>query len=196
MIKKSAFFVLLAALIATSAYAVPSRVGKWDAGVNVSGFIPEEGDTTAYVGGSASYGVNEWLGLGVSSGWAQFDDSDAGVTVEQTSVPLFGDIILRVPMQQDQQYQPYAVIGLGVMFSDSDVNVSNVDVSVDDAFAAKFGGGVDWFVNDNWILNFEFSYITSDADGTVRNTATGATVGVSGSNDSWMVGGGLKYLFS
>ncbi len=191
------WLALLALIVcASAAYAAPDRTGKFDMGVNVSGAIPDDDsvDGTAYVGGSLAYGVTNWLALGAEAGWAQFDESDAGITLEETAVPIMGDIILRVPMES--QFQPYAIVGLGAIVWNVDHNVPNLDVEVDTAFAAKFGGGFDWFINDNWILNFEGSYVTSDADLTARNTVTGASVTVSGETDYWMVGGGLKYLFS
>jgi opacity protein-like surface antigen len=192
---RKALIVAAFLLIATqSAYAAPDRTAKWDIGLNVSGAIPDEGDSAVYVGGTAAYGVNNWLAIGIESGWAQFDDSDAGVTVESDMVPLFGDIILRVPMEN--QVQPYAIFGLGAIFWDASTDVANVEVDVDTAFAAKFGAGLDWFINENWIANFEFSYVTSDAEGTARNTVTGASISAEGETDYWMVGGGIKYLFS
>ncbi len=197
MIRKIGLFVALIAFMATSAYAaVPDRTGKWDAGVNVSGAIPDEDgtDSAVYVGGTASYGFNNWFALGVSSGWAEFDEEEAGITADDTAIPLFADLIFRIPMQAEQQFQPYGVIGLGVIFWDIDTNIPGLEIDADDAFAAKFGGGVDWFVNDNWIVNFEFSYVTSDTDSTA--TLNGASISADVETDFWMVGGGLKYLFS
>ena len=196
MIRKTAFVVALVALCVTSAYAAPDRTGKSDLGFNVSGAIPDDDDTdaTVYLGGQYAYGVAPWLALGAEAGWAEFDDSEAGFTAEETAVPILGDIILRVPTESQAQF--YGIVGLGVIVWNVDTNIPNVDFDVDTAFAAKFGGGVDWFVNDNWILNFEFSYITSDADATARNTVTGATISDTGETDLWMVGGGVKYLFS
>src|SRR5262245_43280162 len=128
--KKQIGLILLGLFVfASAAYAVPNRAGKWDAGVNVSAAIPDDDgvDTGAYIGGNLSYGVNEWLGLGVSSGWTEFEGTTSGVTIEQTYVPLFGEFILRVPMP-DQPFQPYGVIGLGAVFNSFDDNVPNVDI--------------------------------------------------------------------
>lgn len=193
MIKKAAFIFMLAAVFASSAYAAPNRTHKLDVGVNVSGAIPDDSevDGTVYVGGSASYGLCEWFAIGVSSGWAEFEESEGPFSFDETAIPLFGDLIFRIPM--DNQIQPYGVIGLGVIFWNVDTNIPGLNVDVDDAFAAKFGGGVDWFVNDNWIVNFEFAYVTSDADATA--TFNGASATANGETDFWMVGGGLKYLF-
>ncbi len=197
MLKKVLLMAMFVVLTAQYAYAAPDRAGKMDIGLNVSGVIPDadEVDGTVYVGGTAAYGVTNWLALGVESGWAQFDESDSGIELEETAIPLLGDIIVRVPLEESP-VQPYAIVGLGVIFWDVDDNVANLEADVDTAFAAKFGIGLDWFINSNWILNFEGSYLTSDADVTVRNTTTGASVSGEGQTDYWMIGGGLKYLFS
>ena len=197
MIRRIGFVIALAALCATSnAYAAftGDRVGKWDIGVNVSGAIPTDGDvdSAAYIGGSLSYGVQEWFALGFEAGWAGFGESDAGINVDEDAVPIFGDLIFRFPTSSE--WKPYAIVGLGVIVWNVDSNIPGLDLEIDTAFAAKFGGGVDYFVNDNWALNFEFSYVTSDADATA--TLNGTSVSASGSTDYWMVGGGLKYLFS
>ena len=196
MIKKSAMVFLSLIVVATAAYATPDRVGKIDIGFNVSGAIPRDGDVdgAAYLGGSLAYGVTDWLALGVESGWVGFGESDSGINIDENAIPVFGDIILRVPTQSAAK--PYGLVGLGVIFWDVSSNISNVTVDVDTAFAAKFGGGVDWFVNDNWALNFEASYVVSSTDATARNTTTGASISTSGDTDYWTVGGGLKYLFS
>jgi opacity protein-like surface antigen len=196
MIKKTAFFAALAMLLAHSAYAVEDRTNKWDLGANVSAAIPTDGDvdTTVYVGGTLSYGITNWLAVGAEAGWAGFDESDSGISVDEDAIPVLGDIIFRVPMEGP--VQPYGIVGLGVIFWNIDSNVPNVDIDSDAAFAAKFGGGVDWFINQNWIANFELAYITSDADVTATSTITGASVSAGVDTDYWTVGGGLKYLFS
>lgn len=196
MFRKTLSFFTLMLLVASVGYAAPDRTGKVDVGFNVSGAIPNDSevDSAAYLGGSLAYGVTNWFALGAEAGWAQFDESDSGVNIEQNAVPIFGDIILRMP--NDSAVQPYGIVGLGVIVWNVDDNVPNVDFDVDTAFAAKFGAGLDWFINNNWIANFEFSYVTSDAEATARNTVTGASVSAEGETDYWMIGGGLKFLFS
>jgi opacity protein-like surface antigen len=196
-ISKVAGLIALALFMMTTiSDAAPDRTGKTDIGFNLSGAIPDDDDvdSTLYAGGSLAHGFSNWLALGVEAGWAEFEESGLGFEVEETAVPIFGDIILRVPLEAP--LQPYAIVGLGAIIWNVDDNVANIETDVDTAFAAKFGVGLDWFVNDNWIVNFEASFVTSDADATVRNTVTGASVTGEGETDFWMVGGGIKYLFS
>lgn len=202
--KRILLIALALLLVPVAVYAAPDRTGKWDAGVNVSELIPDddEVDGTVYVGGTAAYGVTEWFALGVESGWASLDVEDSSQFFgfsdwgELTGIPLMGDFILRVPIK-DSPVNPYAVVGLGVIFWDFDesdrVSSLGVEVDVDAAFAAKFGAGFDWFINDNWIINFEGGYVMSDTDVTLRVGGVSATANIE--TDYWMIGGGIKYLF-
>ncbi len=195
MFKKAVVLGLAQFLIIGAAFAAPDRVGKTDIGFNLSGAIPTDSDVDSalYVGGSLAYGVSDWLALGVEAGWAGFGESDLGINIDEDAFPVFGDIILRVPTQSEAK--PYAVVGLGAIFWDVSSNLANVTFDIETSFAAKFGAGVDWFMNDHWALNLEASYVASSADATATNTTTGASLSTSGDTNYWMVGGGLKYLF-
>lgn len=203
MLKKALLFIMVAVSATVSAYAAPDRVGQWDAGVNVSGVIPEANDidNTVYVGGTFAYGVHQWIALGFEAGWLEThsgDDSVFGIgdLGDLTGNPVMGDIIIRIP-NPDQPFVPYAIVGIGVVVWDfkasPPLEALGVDVDVDTTFALKVGGGIDWWLNSNWILNFEASYVFMNASVTVT------TKGTSSSNDEnldyFQIGGGLKYLF-
>lgn len=179
-------------IMSTPAFAAPDRAGKWDAGLNVSGVIPNDGDfdDSVYVGGTVSYGVNDWFAVGLESGWASPDVDNAA---DVDMVPLLVDFIVRQPAQADQPQVFYGVLGLGALFFSADSNIAGVNVDIDDAFGVKLGGGVDWFVNENWALNFEASYIFSDASA----SASAGPIAASGDVDTdyWQIGGGIKYVF-
>lgn len=215
MKKFFSLFVFAALLVSTSAFAVPNRVGKSEIGINVSALEPslDDADTSVFIGGNYAYGVNEWLAIGVESGWAESDvDPDDTVSV----VPLLADIIFRVPMTAEQPIAPYGVVGLGVNFWDYSVGsgtiaalnsalasigsatrVTSLTVDPDPTFAAKIGGGFDWFINEHWAVNFEASYTISDFEGDTSVSSTGGAfpISIDEDGDYWMVGGGLKYQF-
>ena len=206
--KKAIAVVVMFFAAASVAYAVPDRTGKVDLGVEVAGAIATDSDTNAgtYVGGNASYGFNEWFAAGISFGGhaADIDDvTSGGITIfgpDTSEFSVFGDFILRVPTGSNP-IVPYGVVGLGVIFWNIDDAATNAGVTVatdvDTAFGVKVGGGVDWFVNDHWIVNFNGAYVFNDADATLTATGGGATASVSDTLDLdyWTVGGGLKYLF-
>jgi outer membrane protein W len=203
MIKKALCLAVAALSVTALAYAAPDRVGIWDAGVNVSGFIPGDNDTDngVYVGGTFAYGVHQWIAIGVEAGWLETDieeDTQLGLgdLGELHGNPLMADIIIRVP-NPDQSFIPYGIVGIGVVFWDFDegdtLESLGVDVDIDTAFAVKIGGGIDWWLNANWILNFEASYVFNDAD--VSVTVGGAPTTDDADLDYFQIGGGLKYMF-
>jgi len=205
MLKRIIMFALFVSFVAAPAFAAPDRTGKSDFGVNVSAAVPRDSsqDNAVYVGGTYAYGINEWLAIGVEAGRMEFGnklDLGGGTVVDAgdlQGIPVLGDVILRVPMP-DSPFQPYGVVGLGAIFWDFDesalFSANNIDIEVDTSFAIKTGIGFDWFLNDNWILNAEASYVFADADLkaiTPVGTATDTT-----DVDYWMIGGGVKYLFN
>jgi len=202
--KKIIWFVLALLLVPVAVYAAPDRTGKWDAGFNVSGVFPSDSDAdnSVYIGGNLAYGVTDWFAVGVESGWSRIGTSipiSPGVTLDAgdlTGIPLLSDLIVRVPIK-DSQVQPYGVLGGGVIFWSFDesslLKAAGVTVNPSTSFAAKLGGGLDWFINDKTILNFETSYVFSNAD----ITASGGGVRVTDSinTDYWMIGAGMKFVF-
>lgn len=212
MLKKAFVFILLAMSVTAFAYAAPDRTGRWDAGVSVAGAMPTDGDVdaTVQVGGNVAYGVTEWFAVGASSGWQSHgldDASESGITIEGpdlTGIPLFGELIFRVPTGQEH-FTPYGVVGLGVVFWDVDDTTANVggttvniETDVDTVFALKLGGGLDWFVNDNWIIFFEGAYVFSNPDATLTASAAGVSITSDPDDldlDYWTVGGGVKFVF-
>ena len=208
MFKKAVVLGLAQFLILGVAFAAPDRTGKTDIGLEVAGAMSTDADTNggAYVGGNLSYGFSEWTALGVSFGGhaADIDDvTDSGVTIlgpDVSEFSLFGDLIIRVPTGESP-FNPYGVVGLGVIFWNIDDTTTNTGVSVatdvDTALGIKLGGGVDYFVNDHWIANFNGAYIFNNADTTLTASAGGVSIAATDKVDFdyWTIGGGLKYLF-
>ncbi len=185
-------------------FAMPDRVGKTDAGFMIGGLLTntDKLGSAAYYGGTAAYGVNDWFAVGVEGGYA---DSTTNFTIGRTThegkisrIPLFLDLIFRYTKMQDYNYVPYGVLGLGAVFTDihgtGTFQTANLKLNADNSFAIKMGGGVDWFMNDKWALNFEASYVWVDSDATVLSLANGSTVD-STNLDYWTLTGGIKYLF-
>ena len=172
--------------LAGSAFAAPDRVGRVALGFNVSAAINEgDVDNSAYFGLNASYGLMPWLALGISGGWEEGDIDNAQFPGEVGIANVMADVILRY-QTQDSPYVPYAVLGLGGVGSYLAQDNQNDDD--DTTFGIKLGLGVDYFINDNWILNLEGAYFIADND--LRN----ATTTVDGT-DHATLGGGVKYAF-
>jgi opacity protein-like surface antigen len=182
--------VLLAGSYAFAAEA-PDRVGHWDLGVLGAGTSNDGNvDDSGWAQANLSYGVTPWIALGVEGGWQETDTNN--MTEELGIVGVMGDIIVRHPYLHDQLV-PYGVLGLGVigayLSNEPPTNSSQQGDDVDDtAFGWKLGGGLDWFLNDNWVVNFEVAYWDGDVD----------LPGTSVADDDisfWTFGGGLKFVF-
>ncbi|MGH8499291.1 MAG: outer membrane beta-barrel protein [Methylococcales bacterium] len=205
MFKKAFLFALMLSLAAPFAYAAPDRTAKLDMGVNISAALSTDSgiDDTYYVGGSWAYGVYEWLAIGFEAGWMSADTeitigSSLINTGDISGIPVFADFIFRLPVK-DSQVNPYAVVAPGAIFwdrEDSDV-VTNAgfEADADSSFAIKFGGGVDWFVDNNWIVYFEGAFVLASSDISVTSSA-GTTFEDDQDLNYWTVGGGIKYLFA
>lgn len=196
-------------LSSAQAYAAPDRVGKFDAGISIAGAISTDSDINSafFIGGNIAYGINQWVAIGFSGGWQEHGTDDATILGETfpgpdiSGVPLFGDIIIRIPIE-DQPFTPYGIVGIGTVLWDADESISSpsailVQTEIKDAIAVKVGGGIDWFVNESWIVNFEAYYVFSqpDAEITVSVPGFSATESDELDLDYWTVGGGIKYLF-
>lgn len=81
------------------------------------------------------------------------------------------------------RWQPYALLGASLLIFNSEIVDSGFrkpwDVSV--GFAPRFGGGVDFWVNENWALTLEGTYIVP--------------VGVLDGANMGSVGAGFQYRF-
>ena len=178
-----------AAMHADGAVLAPDRVGHVDWGIGIAGAFNDTADDTYFVSTSIAYGVTPYIALGVEAGWQESDGAASDETVGW--VPILADIIVRVPTIHESLV-PYGILGLGVggvYVTDDNGSgpTNNGDDSDDTGFAWKLGAGVDYFINPNWIFNFEFAYWDIDVD--LPRTSVGDAVSF------WTVGVALKYLF-
>jgi opacity protein-like surface antigen len=186
MFKRITFLSLISLLtVSASAFAMaPDRVQHVEIGVLGGGAFNDKADDTGYVQANIDYGVTPWIALGVEGGW---QEANLSATEDQGAADLLFDFILRVPNHPfHEQLVPYGVLGLGAVWGY--VDNSGADDSEDSSFGWKLGGGVDWFINDNWAVNFEVAYIGSSID--LPRTTAG-----NDASDFWTVGAGLKYIF-
>ena len=160
----------------------PDRVGRWDLGVGISAAMNDGADDSSFISATISYGVTPYIGIGIEGGWQEADGASGNETIGY--VPILADIILRIPTVHEA-IVPYGVLGLGGagVYAERD----NADDTDDTGFAWKLGGGIDWFINNNWIFNFEFAYWDIDVD--LPATSLGSDT------NFWTIGVAIKYLF-
>ena len=171
--------------------------------------VDVESNNGFFVTGILTYDLGDYLAIGIESGYMEYDVDitvtgggiplGAGNLGTARNVPLFGDIILQYPFDLENYFfVPYAIFGVGGVFTDfneSDLaTANNMSVTTKNAFAMKYGAGFDFYVTDNIALNVEGAYLDTDVDTTINVIGAGSDSNDI-KNDSWMVGGGLKYLF-
>ena len=161
----------------------PDRVEKWDFGVGIAAGMNDGVDDAAFVSAALSYGVTPYIGLGIEAGWQEADGED-NIDTTVGVVPIMADIFLRIPTVHEKLV-PYGVLGLGG--AGVYVEQENRDDVDDTAFTWKLGAGADWFIDQNWIFNFELAYWSAGVD--LPRTV------ITDDFDWWTVGISLKYVF-
>ena len=200
--------LLLLGGIAPQAMARDAKESPWDISVLGGAWFPKEDDQDAsgYVAGRLTYNINEHVGVGIESGWASFGqeadvtgdgkDDDLG---DIQAIPLLANLFLRLPLEAtENKLVPYAVGSVGVIFWDynesSLLTSNNISIDGDTSFAARVGGGADFYITDNVAIFAEGGYLWSEyeAQGSIGGVVvTAPTVDT---NAAYAVGG-LKIAF-
>ncbi|MBW2289018.1 MAG: porin family protein [Deltaproteobacteria bacterium] len=128
---------------------------------------PQPADTNPKFGNSA--GVDFRAGYRAFSRWAfEFDYQwQAGFDSKNSSIDPHLEIDTHLLSLNTKfflltgRWQPYALLGAGLLVFNSEIVDDDFkkpwDVSV--GFAPRFGGGVDFWVNEDWALMLEGTYI-------------------------------------
>jgi opacity protein-like surface antigen len=190
MFKRIALFSLVMVLACASAFAAaPDRINKVDWGIEGGGAFPGDNlDSAGYIQTNMSYGLTEWVAIGVEGGWWEAN-TDAANNESIGVGQILADVILRIPTLHDQLV-PYGILGLGYagtyMQNEPSTPQQEGADNDDSSFALKIGGGLDWFVDANWILNFELAWNSNSPSLPQASTQD---------SDAMTVTGGVKYLF-
>jgi outer membrane protein with beta-barrel domain len=174
---------------------------RTNVGVNFSAFVPSgnEFQVGSYVGGQVSYDLTWFFALGFEGGYLNCDlkgdDQNVG---KFNAAPLLGDIIIKVPMDMHSfVFTPYGIVGLGCLISnvqtgDAVTNDGTIETNV--PFLVKFGGGFDFIINEQFIINFEASYHYAQVEFDEKLTNQAFGLDKTKLNAGY-VGGGVKYRF-
>lgn len=173
--------------------------GRWGVGVHAAAAIPrdEDADSGFTFGGSFVYGIADYVAIGVEAGYVEFRTKVLNVDFgDLQGVPVLAIAQWRLPfMTGTSEAAVYLVGGLGVIFWNFDEDEQalglGADIDSNTSFAAKLGGGLDWFINPNLALNFETSYMFSGDSVTLG--APGLSESAELKTDYWQVGGAIKY---
>lgn len=93
----------------------------------------------------------------------------------------------------DNKFSPYVGVGVNyTMFYGEDTAAGFTDFNVDNGFGLAAQAGFDYWINDNWGINFDAKYIDVNVDASVNNGGLNAyDVDI----DPWVVGAGVSYRF-
>lgn len=192
-------FVFLAAVSTSHAYMEHADITKrWGVGFNLSGSVPSSNSADPGMSPvvNFNYGIIDHIALQVELGYTEMNYEALGIDFgDVQGVPLVFSVQWRYPfLFSSTPATAYAVTGFGTIFWEFDnTGDSRAAVTeVEDAFVFKLGGGVDFFVTDNWVANVEGSYYFSDT--TVSLVDAGGSK-VEAETDFWRIGGGAKYFF-
>lgn len=191
--RKLALLSFIALFCSVSAWAAPDRVNRVDWGVHGGGAFNDNVDDTGYVATNLSYGVNPWIGVGVEGGWQESDGTDVE---EVGNAWILGDILVRWPdhpWKSIENLCPYMVVGLGggwtYVVNEPSTATQDGDDDDDSGFMWKIGTGFDWFLDSNWVVNFEVAWYDGD-DMALPGSSVDAD-----DQSFFTVGAGIKYVF-
>ncbi len=200
--KKLILIALFVAGMSSAAFARDVQEGKWALSVQSAAVMPrdDDNDDTIYYGGRLTYDITPNVAVGVESGWMNFEQEADGIDFgDQRGIPLLADIVLKLPIEAtDNKLVPYVLGGVGVVFWDyqesSILKDNGFSVDSDTAFAARIGGGVEYYVSNNVALFLEGSYLFSTYDAKVRYGSSSAA-NIEVDSDAFFAGGGVKVGF-
>lgn len=159
--------------------------------------------------------VNNYVAIGIETGHYTYDMDFAVTPVANSGVqgdlgsmdilPVVGRVRLQYPIEDYAEFSelkyrlaPYLSAGIGGMFTNFDpsgyATSSGYSFITDSsALAGKYGMGLDFYINENFAFNFEGSYMDMDVKTVLTNEGIANTEDMH--QNSWLIGGGLKYSF-
>lgn len=118
--------------------------------------------------------------------------------------PSLGDVWLLPPTLNVQYHfytgdlKPYLGAGVNYTIFYDETNGDILDMDYDDSFGVSFQGGLDYFLNDKWFINFDVKYLilSTDVNATLMTDPnTIAVVPVDVDIDPLIIGLGVGFRF-
>ncbi len=101
-------------------------------------------------------------------------------------------VTLQYHFTPDNNFSPY--VGAGVNYSifyHENTASGFSDLNIDNAFGPALQAGFDYWISENWGVNFDVKKIWLNVDASLNNGAIKADVDL----DPWLVGAGISYRF-
>jgi opacity protein-like surface antigen len=125
--------------------------------------LPDDSDVDEPFGvtGHVGYRLHPFFALEAAAQWLPESDIDVPGESDSGSIESWTTTLNAKGYPLTGRVQPFGLVGLGVMLADAS-GAGLDDTSYD--FAARFGGGVDLFVNANLVLFVDASYVLPTGD--------------------------------
>jgi len=171
------------------------RAGRVKVGLGVfGGFgLPGESNFKGGIrfGGSLTFLINDYLALEISDAYFRPDVTGKVDSLSKgrlTQIPLIFSLQGRYPIRD--KFVPYLAIGAGYAFNSFQLDPEvkdpwdelgfSIEESINNAIAFQFGGGMDYFINQNLAVFIDFRYLKMTAEGYWSFTDQGSGIERSG----------------
>ena len=168
MIKFQQVLILLVCIMLIPAFCWAGESGQYDQPgfyLGVGGLYAIENFDSGGFDFDNGPGFNFRLGYRLAPHWAieamgervdKFDIKGGGLSIDTWTGTLNSKFFFLT-----NRFQPYGLFGLGFMRGHASSSVTETDL------ALRFGGGLDSYITEHWVVTTEVSYVlpTGDVDG-------------------------------
>ena len=160
--------------------------GQWAIGQRVSAFNGDDDNLpNLQLQNSLNFGYfMKYLGIELETNYGRFHTSKNDWSDGSKFTITGGTLNLQARLPLNKRLTLYGVYGYGRDFFINKKIAFNESLNVKSSNSAKYGGGVEWKLNEKWALNGEATYHYSDSG----NDSTIDSWG-------WLYSLGLKYKF-
>lgn len=209
--KKSALVFLLATVLAVPPSFARDLGEGWLAmerfqiRARALGVVPQE-DSSVNIGGDAhvgnaitpevdlTYFITSHIALEAIAGTAEHKITYTGnVDIGDTWI-LPPTVTLQYHFTPDSAFSPYLGAGINYsIFYGEDEGTGFNDLDVEGGFGLALQAGFDYWIDDNWGLNFDVKKLFLDIDADVNQGTTPIHADVD--LDPWLIGAGVSFRF-
>lgn len=189
--------------VQSSTMTLPENIDPWQVSVQGGGLWSEKDHSRLHQGeaifGRLTYDVTPNVALGAESGGLRFEDKSNGIKYGHLDgVPAMGDLVLKLPIPATgNRLVPYIYGAAGVIFwsysKSGYSDTTGVDAKSRTHFAAKPGGGLEYYFTPHIALFIEGSYLFSEKFHLKNSPLTPPNGKLN--PDSVYGGGGIKIAF-
>ena len=115
----------------------------------------------------------------------------AGKTDLGDTMILPPTLTLQYHFSPDQKFSPYVGAGLNYTLPYAEKGAGTTTLQANGSFGYAFQVGTDYWINENWGINFDVKKVYVDVDASIDNGAVRGNVEL----DPWIVGTGIAYRF-